>query len=387
VSLPSRCDVAVLGGGLGGLLTAEALARAGASVVLIEAAKGPVAASERALGIVGLGWLDSPARLTSGLGERTARGLLAWSALAMQSLAATTARLDVPLHPTGSWRASLDAGESGEWAESSRLLKSWGLSEPRSASPDELTSIARGLHGAFFLPGDGVLEVGGLLKALRASFDSAGGTRSVQMSATLEERDGAPVVRLGEKILKCELAVVSAGVGAPEAHSFFRKCVYPVRIQAQRVTARVTPGSPPGTACPVIARHRFESWYRDSSTSLCFVGARWADQPEMGAGVTDDSRCSERVSARQDEFLSARLGVPMDAPRDRWSGIVSYTCDGLPLVGPLPGAPKVIALTGWSGWGLGLIARAVDEITSAMLGLPAPDGAGTPSWLQTRRLV
>jgi hypothetical protein len=47
----------------------------------------------------------------------------------------------------------------------------------------------------------------------------------------------------------------------------------------------------------------------------------------------------------------------------------------------------VIALTGWSGWGLGLIARAVDEITSAMLGLPAPDGAGTPSWLQTRRLV
>lgn len=382
MGLPARCDVAVLGGGLGGLLTAEALARSGASVVLLEGAPGPAAASDRSLGIVGLGWLDSPWRLTRGLGERTARGLLAWSALAMKSLAATSARLGAPIRPTGSWRVSLDEGEALEWIESARLLESWGLSEPRPAAPDELPSIAQGLHGALFLPGDGLLDVAGLLTALRASLDAAGGVRIAQGAATLDERHGAPVVRVGKRVLLCELAVVAAGVGAPTAHPFFRSCVYPVRVQAQRVTLHEVPDGP-----PVIARHRFEAWCRESASSLCFVGSRWAEQPEMEAGVSDDARCSDRVSARQEEFLSDRLGVPRDAPRDRWSGIASYTCDGLPLVGPLPGEPRVIALTGWSGWGLGLIGRAVDEITAAILGEPAPDGAGTPSWLQARRLV
>ena len=36
----------------------------------------------------------------------------------------------------------------------------------------------------------------------------------------------------------------------------------------------------------------------------------------------------------------------------RWSGIFGWTSDYLPLVGPLPGAPDEMVITGFSGGGL-----------------------------------
>ena len=186
----------------------------------------------------------------------------------------------------------------------------------------------------------------------------------------------------GDAELPCELVVVAGGPSAPTVHPFFRTCIYPVRLQAQRVEGG---GAQLGES-PVIARHRFEAWHRDGD-DLLFVGCRWGEQPEMEAGVIDDTAVSTKVSTRQDEFLASRLGIGLDAFRTRWSGIVAYTCDGLPILGPLPGAPKVLGLVGWSGWGLSLLSRAVDEITAAMLGESPPDGVGTPSWLVARRLI
>lgn len=373
MTLPARCDVAVLGGGLAGLLTAERLQRAGASVVLLEGER--PAASSRSLGAVALGWTDSPARLALGLGEDVARALCAWSALAVESLFATCGRLDVPHQRCGSWRLCLDERERREWDDSRTLLDRWGLGGELTERP-----ARGGEHGAIGLGADGVVDVARLLDALRSGFEAAGGQR-VALDGVLAEEAGAPTVTTREGVLHAELAVAAAGAHAVSAHPFFRTTVVPVRVQGQRVRASVV-----DDPRPVLARHRFEAWTRDGD-HLSFVGCRWAEQPEMEAGVTDDSTLSERVSKAQDRFLAERLGVPEEAPRERWAGIVAHTCDGLPLLGPLPGAPKVIGLVGWSGWGLSLVSRAVDEVTAAMLGEPPPDGVSTPGLLTARRMV
>jgi glycine/D-amino acid oxidase-like deaminating enzyme len=385
VTLPPGCDVAVIGGGLAGLLAADRLQRAGAAVVLVEGVSGPSPATDRSLGIVGLGWIDSPARLVSGLGETTARGLHAWSALAIESLVATAVDLGVPIERTGSWRVSLDDLEAVEWRESARLLAAWGLADARECTTEERDRLTSGgATGAVFVPGDGLADVPAITRSLRARFLSAGGV-AVRGDARLDDVAGAPLVRLGAGELRCELAVVAAGASAPSVHPFFASCVYPVRVQGLRLAAQHLPRAP--EPAPVIARHRFEAWHRDRDGGLRFVGCRWGAQPEMEAGVTDDEALSDGVSRAQDGFLASHLGVRAEAPRERWAGIVAYTCDGLPLLGPLPGAPKVLALLGWAGWGMGLMARAVDEITAAVLGEPPPDGAGTPRWLQARRLL
>lgn len=373
-----RCDVVVVGAGLAGLLTADRLRRAGADVVLV--GDGP-SATERSLGIVALGWLDSPARLAAGLGDETARGLLAWSSLAVASLTRTVAELAVPARFDGSWRVALDEGEAAEWRRSVELLRGWGLADARLATPEERAGIVGGAVEAAWIPGDGRVDLAALCLALEARFLAAGGRR-VSGAAVLDGWEGAPYAQVGEGRIQAELAVVAAGAGSPSVHPYFTKTTYPLRLQSQRVNG-VSGG---GSGDVVLARHRFEAWCGDGE-DLGFVGCRWAEQPEMGAGITDAETVSAVVATKQDAFLAKRLGISTDAERTRRVGIVTCTCDGLPLVGPLPGAPKVIGLVGWSGWGLSLLPRAVDEVCAAMLGEDAPGGVSTPGWLSARRMV
>ncbi|MCE2471251.1 MAG: FAD-binding oxidoreductase, partial [Anaerolineae bacterium] len=50
----------------------------------------------------------------------------------------------------------------------------------------------------------------------------------------------------------------------------------------------------------------------------------------------------------------------------RWSGIMGFSCDGLPLVGTLPGRPRIGFAVGFTGHGLALagatVERAVDKL-------------------------
>ena len=173
--------------------------------------------------------------------------------------------------------------------------------------------------------------------------------------------------------------MVAAGAGAGSVHPWFEPMIYPVRLQGLRV-----PGAELA-APPTLARHRFEAWVGEPEGSLGFVGCRWAEQPEMEAGVTDDRATSAAVQARSREFLQA-LKPDLDlSGATSWTGIAAASCDGLPLVGPLPGRPRVLSLCGWGGWGLSWIEQAVDDVARAVLG--AGEAQDTPEPLRPRRMT
>ena len=379
-----RCDVAVVGAGLAGLLAADRLARAGADVILIQRPSAvPVAATSKSLGVVALGWIDSPARLAAALGEPVARGLVAWSAAACASLRRTVDSLGLDWQPTGSRRIAMDPADATAWEQSVELLQRWGIGGGvRALATDEVDALGpgSGFLGGAFVPSDGVIDVTALRVALEERFSG----RQVVATVAVEAGSGAPVLVADDgRRITAELVVAAPGAQAPSLHPFFGSCIYPVRVQAQWTR----PGlAPPTLDAPLIARHRFETALARPDGSVQFAGCRWADQPEMGAGETDDQVLSDRVSDRQDAWLRDNLGIE-PGPVTRWAGIVAYTCDGLPIIGPLPGAPRVIAAVGWSGWGLSLAPRAVDEICAAILGEEPPDGVETPALLTARRLV
>jgi glycine/D-amino acid oxidase-like deaminating enzyme len=67
-----------------------------------------------------------------------------------------------------------------------------------------------------------------------------------------------------------------------------------------------------------------------------------------------------------ENYLRARF-PDVDAPIERrWSGIMGFSVDGLPLVGHLPGQPRIGFAVGFTGHGLALAAgtteRAVDYL-------------------------
>lgn len=355
-----RCDVAVVGGGLAGALAASHLREGGADVVLIDATDGPAAATSRSLGIVAAGGMDSPARLTQGIGDKRARQLWNWSAAAVEALPGVVR--------TGSLRASLGDAEADEWTHSADLLERWTGLRPESVEPP-----GEGFSGAIRIAGDGVVDVG----ALRASLPLP--DRGTRARITDPSSDGVLIGLSDGSQLRAEVVIVAAGASCADVHPWFAPMLFPVRFQALRthpVEHRWTE--------PVLVRHRFENWMQEPDGRVAFVGCRWAEQPEMEAGVTDDTTTSDKVRARQVEFLANHLGIEV-REAESWTGICAFGCDGLPLVGPLPGSPRIVALAGWGGWGLSMIGQAVRDSCDAILG--RPEAGVTPAFLGPRRMA
>ncbi len=380
--LPERCDVAVLGAGLAGLLAADRLADSG-SVVLL-AAESVSSASSCTPGIVACGTQDSPARLVHGLGEERASLYWQWSSGSVEALFQLAERLAVPWSRTGSWRLALEEQELAEWRSSLTLLDSWNAeADCRSASDHELSSLGEGFAGGVFVPRDGWIDIGALCAALAASLEGrvVRSTQSAQLSSQNHE-SGAKVLELSSGAqLHAEAVVIAAGWNTAAVDQALASMVFPVRLQALR-TEPLAQGAVP---VPVLARHRFESWLQEPTGEVVFSGCRWAEQPEMGAGITDASNLSEAVLEKQKQFIEAHLPSVRGAViRECWSGIAAWSCDGLPLVGYLPGNPRVTVLAGWGGTGLSLVAAAVAAVADGLRGVP---GNEAPGFLHPRRML
>ncbi len=382
--MTDRFDVVVIGDGLSGLLVADRLA-SDCTVIRVGAPQ-VVTATDRSSSIVACGAQDSPARLVLGLGEERASQYWQWSAHSVATLFATAAELGVDYSREGSWRLALDERELDEWGASLALLDRWYADQPRtwrSAGEEELAALGEGFSGGVFVPDDGVINPVKLASALRRRLE--GRAEFLADTARIlpsSEFDGAKRVELGSgRVLSTEMIVIAAGWNAPAVEPSLGEMVYPVRLQA----LRTEPLPSDGSMLPVLARHRFESWHQNPSGELIFTGCRWAEQPEMGAGITDAEDHSAEVFNRQREFMELHLPTARGSVvQEHWSGIAAWSCDGLPLVGTLPGNPRVSVLGGWGGAGLSLIAGAARAVSDGILGRQQE---AAPSFLQPRRML
>lgn len=111
-------------------------------------------------------------------------------------------------------------------------------------------------------------------------------------------------------------------------------------------------------------------------------GARWAE-PHFGIGDGPETPPSAPVLAALARLAEQDFGrlTPPGGGRTR---TVGESCDGLPIVGPLPGRPRHIALTGF-GTSPGTFGpAAVDAVAAGILG---EGGAALPRALSAARFL
>ena len=82
---------------------------------------------------------------------------------------------------------------------------------------------------------------------------------------------------------------------------------------------------------------------------------------------TTEDRLNPKVQAYLDKYL-AQYFPDVQAPvAQRWSGIMGFSLDGLPLVGTLPDNPRVGFAVGFTGHGLALAAAAAERAVDKLL--------------------
>ena len=123
--------------------------------------------------------------------------------------------------------------------------------------------------------------------------------------------------------------------------------------------------------------------WRDEGELRLLSGCRWAT-PHLEQGETDDSIIVPEIekalirTAKQC-FLEKEIQI-----EHRWSMIERKSCDGLPLVGAVPGRDHVVACTAFQGRLLGLGFAAAESISELVLNGTT---SALPSNFSTRRFI
>jgi gamma-glutamylputrescine oxidase len=135
----------------------------------------------------------------------------------------------------------------------------------------------------------------------------------------------------------------------------------------------------------VYARYGYDYWQQTRDGRIVLGGRRDAD-PD--AETTHEEGTTETIQ-RELEALLARLLGGAPQVTHRWSGLLAFTPDRLPLVGALPGRADVSVALGYSGHGNVLALACGEGLGRAILGDADPRlGAFSPERiLDARRRV
>ena len=342
-----RCEVCVIGGGIGGVATAHHLAERGIHSILLEAATVAGGASGRNGGFLIAGaapMYHETSRLWGALRARrvhqaTLDGQAALVRLAEEVGAAGALRI------TGLLRLAMDEEEASDVLAHHAALARDGFPGEIVEASELPDAVRRPGRRALLTPHDGAMHPVELVRSIARDLERRGVcilefTPAVAPLAV--QRDHVVVATPRGRVVadRVVVALDSQLAGLIPAASAIR----PRRLNAC-ATAPALRGLLP---MPVYARHGTEYVQQLPDGRVVLGGFSDLDGD---ASWTAEAVASEPVQGRLDRYLREELGVRAPVTH-RWAGIVGYAEDPLPRCGPVPGTEeRVFGLGGYNGTG------------------------------------
>ncbi len=365
-----RFDVIVVGAGVTGALTAEALTGIGKSVLIVDR-RPPVRGSTPASTAMIQHEIDTPlTELRRKIGDAPADAAWRRSARAVGDLIAlaTRLKLDCQIRPkpalylagdemgaralASEAAARNEIGVEAAYLKRAELVERFGLDRPAailsqasaSANPAQLAA--------------------GLLRA--ALSRKAHLVSPVEITDMAELPSGvALATRLGE-VLVAEHAVFCTGY----------EYLPQMETKSHRITSTWALASKPMAGLP--------AWMRDMlawEASDPYLYLRTDEAGRVIAGGEDedapDSNADPKKLAKKAKIIAQKLkdltGVDIGKPDYVWSAPFGVTKDGLPIIDRVPGYERVFAALGFGGNGITFATIASQNIAAAIGGGPAPD--------------
>jgi len=358
-----RVDIAVLGGGVTGVSAAYFLAARGCRVALLERDVLASGATGRNAGFLLCGVASTYSVAVKSHGRDRARSLwiLSRDNHSLLRDLVERERLDCLYARRGSSTLALSEQEAKALARSAAMLTEDGF---RAEFLDD-TAVARSFPGGGFLaglqhPDDGEIHPARFVRGLaRAAEDK--GARIYEGTPVSKITTGADSVTLETPKGRLSSAMLLLATNAYTAllHPYFDGAIVGMRGQmfaTEPAPQRLIPH-------PVYVDFGFEYFRQLADGRILAGGGRRAS---LDTELTYVDRPTDKVQTAIESFLyscfPAARGLRIT---HRWAGIMGFSCDELPNVGPVPGSVSLYAAAGYHGHGLGyavICARAASEM-------------------------
>lgn len=370
--LPERADVAVIGSGYTGLAAARRLARAGASVVVLEKETIGWGASSRNGGQVLTGLKLGASALLARFGRERAREMFGASLRAIDFVEALVAeeRIECGFRRSGHLDAAFKPAHfdrfarerdlfAGEFGHELRLV-------PRAEQRGELGSDY--YHGLLVDPRSACLHPARYVRGLAEASARAGAILREKSPASEVRREGAGF-RLetprGRLVVR-DVLVATNGY-ADRASGAIRRRVVPVGSYIV-ATAPLAPELQdlllPRRRVVFDSKH-FLFYFRLSDDGRLLFGGRAQFLPSTPASTRSSAAILRRALV---EVFPELRDTPLEYA---WSGNVCFTLDLLPRAGRLDGIHYAL---GYGGHGVAMASYLGDLMAGTILG-----GAGKPN--------
>ncbi|KAL2872408.1 FAD dependent oxidoreductase-domain-containing protein [Aspergillus lucknowensis] len=229
-----------------------------------------------------------------------------------------------------------------------------------------------------------------LEKAVRQGVNLQTHTQVTSIKEAATSTPHSWLVRTSRGTIRAKKVVVATNGYTSALLPQYRDKIVPVRGTCSRIVA------PAGHTGPRLTRTytiRHNEWNYDyliprSDGSIVVGGARPAfiDNPDSWYNVSDDSRVLESAVRYFDDYMQKHF-VGWDeshAYTDRvWTGIMGYSSDGLPHVGPVPGHENQWIIGGFTGHGMPQIFLAAEGLAKMVVHGTEFKDTGLPRLFQT----
>ena len=361
----TSCDISILGGGLTGSAAAWFLAGRGYKVALLD--RGPIAAgaSGRNAGFLLAGIANCYSVAIKSHGRERARSI--WSVtrenhrLLREMI--ESERIDCQYARNGSYTLALSDQEATELRRSVKALAEDGF--PGELLDDSQASRlfpGSGALGGLYIPDNGEIHPVRFVRGLAGAAEKRG-ARIFEQTPVLSIEHGPSSVALvtprGRVV--STMLLLASNAWTPLLHPFFDGAITGVRGQmfaTEPCSRRLIPA-------PVYADFGFEYFRQLPDGRILAGGGR---RSALEAELTYVEKPTERVQAAIDSFLHSCIpGTESLRITHRWAGIMGFSCDELPNIGPVPGSVNVYAAAGYHGHGMGFAVVAAKAVSEMMI--------------------
>ena len=166
---------------------------------------------------------------------------------------------------------------------------------------------------------------------------------------SFEQSKGKIILHHSQGSCSSDVLFLGAGMGNRELDVFFQDKLTPVRSQMMAI-----PHQTQNLNMMCEAQYgyiQFRDTYKGTNMYRLLSGCRWAT-PHLEVGEEKEevieaiSQAQWRFAQKYFPFCSPDQNIDSEE-KIQWSAIQTHTCDGLPIVGPLPGREHIYSLCGF----------------------------------------